>query len=102
MPMYAVIGFDHPPHSMALRDSIRPEHRAYVKGHDQKLRLASVMLDAEGKQKGTILYFEADSIDEVRAWTAAEPFCQIGVYRDLHIVEVRTAYNKIPLISWSV
>lgn len=102
MPMFVVIGLDHPPHSMALRDKIRMVHRAYVKGHDEKLRLASVMRDAEGNQKGTILYFEADSIDEVRAWVAAEPFCQAGVYKELHIAEVGTAINRIPLIGWSV
>ena len=102
MPMFAVIGFDHPPHSMPLRDKVRPEHRAYVKGNDQQLRLASVMLDAQGNQKGTILYFEADDIDQVRSWTTAEPFFQTGVYKDLHIVEVRTAFNKIPLMGWAV
>ena len=102
MPMFAVLGFDYPPHSMTLRDQVRTEHRAYVKANDQKLRLASVMLDAHGNQKGTILYFEAESVEEVRAWVAAEPFYQHGVYESVHIVEVRTAFNKIALIGWTV
>lgn len=102
MPTFAVLGFDHPPHSMALRDRVRAVHRAYVKANDQKLRLASVMLDADGNQKGTILYFEAESIEEVRAWVAAEPFYQHGVYESVHIVEVRTALSKLPPMNWPV
>jgi len=48
------------------------------------------------------LYFEAESVEEVRAWVAAEPFYQHGVYESVHIVEVRTAFNKIALIGWPV
>lgn len=102
MPLYAVVGIDHPPHSMALRDRVRPEHRAYVKGNDRLLRLAAVMLDPAGNQQGTLLIFEADSLETVRAWAQQEPFCRSGVYRDLHIAEIRVAMNRIGLSDWYV
>jgi len=100
MPFFAVIGFDHPPHSMALRDQFRPQHRAYVKGNDQQLRFAAAMLDGKGNQCGTVLFFEADSAQQVRQWTSEEPFCNSGVYKDLHIVQIHPGFNKIPTIDW--
>ncbi|HEY0649496.1 YciI family protein [Phenylobacterium sp.] len=100
MPFYAVVGLDHPPHSMALRDRVRPAHRAFVLQHDQMIRFATAMLDADGHQQGSIYVFEADDIDPVRAWTAEEPFCQAGVYRDLRVVEIAPALSRLPIIEW--
>jgi hypothetical protein len=34
MPLYAFIGFDHPPHSMPLRDKLRVDHRNYVQSKE--------------------------------------------------------------------
>jgi uncharacterized protein YciI len=102
MPFYAVVGFDHPPHSMPLRDRTRPAHRAFVLKNDQMIRFATAMLDADGNQKGSIYVFEADDISAVRAWTADEPFCRAGVYRDLQIVEIDPALNRFPIIQWPV
>jgi len=100
MPYFAVIGFDHPPHNMKRRDEIRTEHRAFVKGNDGMIRLASAMLDGAGNQAGSLYIFEADHIDQVRAWADKEPFCQGDVYKDLRIVEVGVAVNQIPHVDW--
>ena len=102
MPMFAVIGFDHPPHNMPERDRLRPEHRAFVKANDSMIRLASAMLTPNGEQCGSVYIFEADSIDQVRDWTTREPFCQGDVYKNVHIVEVGVAVNQIPQMDWPV
>ena len=85
MALYLVIGFDRHPHQMPLRDSVRPEHRSYVLGHAEKLRMAGAMVDDSGNQQGTMLVFEADSAEEVWAWVRAEPFYQAGVYETLAV-----------------
>lgn len=96
MPLYAVIGFDHPPHSMALRDRWRTAHRAYELAHDQNTRLAGAFYGPGGQQCGTLKIVAAENADEVRRWYEHEPFYVGGVYRDFHIIELGLALNRIP------
>jgi uncharacterized protein YciI len=101
MPLYAVIGLDHPPHSMALRDRWRAEHRSYFLGNDRPIKLAGAMYDSDENQCGTLAIFEADSIDEVWDWYRREPFYTNGVYKNIHIVEWRLALNALePTGGW--
>lgn len=100
MPFYAVIGFDHSPHQMNLRDQVRPAHRAFVKENDRMIRFATAMLDGKGNQHGSIYIFEADSVEAVRQWLAQEPFCTAGVYKDLEVVEISPACNRLPRFEW--
>jgi len=100
MPLYAVIGYDHPPHSMALRDSVRVQHRNYYYNNDEAIRFASALCDDDGNEKGSLMIFEAESAEHVRAWFADEPFYSNGVYKDLHIIECRQALNRLPQSEW--
>ena len=100
MPLYAVIGFDPPPHHMKLRDQMRSAHRAFVTENDQMIRFATALLDGQGNQQGSIYFFEADSAATVREWLAQEPFCAAGVYKDLHLAEISPACNRLPLLEW--
>lgn len=96
MPYFAVIGFDHPPHQMELRDKFRAEHRAYAEANGGTTRLAGALYDGQGNQCGTLKIFEAESADEVRNWYANEPFMNNGVYKELHIIEWKLARNELP------
>jgi uncharacterized protein YciI len=80
-----MIGFDRHPHQMALRDSIRAQHREYVLANAQKIVLGGAMVDDAGNQQGTMLVFEADSADEVWAWIRKEPFYNAGVYETVAV-----------------
>lgn len=100
MPLYAVIGFDYPPHSMALRDRIRAEHRAYVQTHDEGTRLAGAFYDTEGNQCGTLMIFEANSADDVWEWYRKEPFYKNNVYKEFHVIEWRVALNHLERTGW--
>lgn len=101
MPLFAFIGFDHPPHSMALRDRLREAHRDYVKTQDLGAVLAGAMYDPDGNQCGTLKIFEAGSAAEVWAWYRNEPFYAQGVYEECHVVEWRMALNKlVPTGGW--
>jgi uncharacterized protein len=101
MPLYAVIGFDHLPHSMPLRDEFRAAHRSFTLAHDQGARLAGALFDAQGNQCGTLNIFEAQSAEEVRALYRKEPFYRNNVYREFHVVEWRLALNRFePTGGW--
>jgi uncharacterized protein YciI len=101
MPLYAFIGFDHPPHSMALREQLRAAHREYVQSQDLGAVLAGAMYDNEGNQCGTLKIFEANSAEEVWAWYRNEPFYTQGVYKECHVIEWRMALNTLaPTGGW--
>ena len=59
MPLYAVIGFDHPSDGMPVREQCRAEHRAFALENDRDTRLAGAMFDAQGNQCGTLIICEA-------------------------------------------
>jgi uncharacterized protein YciI len=102
MPLFAVIGLDHPPHAMDRRDPLRAEHRTYVKDNDAPIRLAAVLVDDDANQCGTLYLFEAANQGQVREWLANEPFVVGDVYRDLVVREVNLAHQMLPLKSWKV
>ena len=101
MPSYAFMGFDHPPHSMALRERHRVEHRAYVLANDAAIRFAGALYDDAGNQCGSLIVFEADDASQVRDWLEREPFHRHGVYRDAHVIEWRLALNRFDLTEWA-
>ena len=100
MPLFAVIGFDHSPNSMDLREKFRAEHRAYSQGNDAMTRFAGAMYDAEGNQCGTLKIFEADNAQQVWDWYKKEPFFNNGVYKEFHVIEWKLAINQFPITGW--
>jgi uncharacterized protein YciI len=86
MPLFTVVGYDHRPHSMALRDSVRPEHREYWYKSDDDTKYSGTQLDPKGNHKGSLMIFEAEYPEHIRAWYEEEPFHKRGVYKDFHII----------------
>lgn len=85
MALFLMIGFDRHPHQMALRDSIRQQHRDYALANKSQIRLGGAMVDDDGNQYGTMLVFEAESADEVWNWVRNEPFYKAGVYETVAV-----------------
>jgi len=102
MPLYVAICLDHPPHAMALRDSVRTAHRAYVLANAAPIRCAGAMRDADENQCGTIYVFDAASEADVRAWFTSEPFHAAGVYASVRIVLWSPAFNVLTPCDWPV
>jgi uncharacterized protein YciI len=100
MALYAVIGLDHPPHSMPKRDASRSEHRVYLREHDQTISLAGVMLDDDNHQCGSLYLFEADSEQSIRDWLQEEPFHRTGVYSQVVIRRFHVVFNDLAARSW--
>jgi uncharacterized protein len=100
MPYYAIIGLDHPPHSMAKRETFRAAHRAYVLGNDQSVMLAGPLLDDDNNQCGSFYIFEAQDETQIRQWLEREPFVKNGVYCDLIVRRFEPGVNRIPLSDW--
>jgi len=100
MPLYAVIGLDHVPHAMPLRDASRTAHREYVLAHDEPIQQVAVMLDDDDNQCGSMYFFEAESEQAVRDWLAKEPFVATGVYADVIVRRVMLGMSRITPSDW--
>ena len=86
---------------MAVREALRPEHRAFVLDHDAMIRFAGAMVDAHGNQCGTVIAFEAPNAGQVQHWVEQEPFHRSGVYARTEIVEWRLAMNRFERMDWA-
>ena len=100
MTHFAVIGFDHPPHSMKLRDSVRAEHRRYVLENDVRIMMTGAMTDSAGNQCGTIYVFDVAREQDVWDWLGNEPFYLAGVYDSMRVVAWTPALNRFDRIDW--
>ncbi len=74
------------PLSTALRSVTRDEHLAYVLGSGEKIRIAGPLMSDDGERMaGSFIVLEAESIDEARAWNAADPYTKVGLFGDVDI-----------------
>ncbi len=84
MAFFAIVASDKPG-ALDLRTALRPEHLAYLTAHAHMLKVAGPFLDADGQMDGSLLIVEADSIEEVQAFAADEPFAKGGLFESLVI-----------------
>lgn len=93
MPLYAMIGRDGP-QGAALRKQHRPAHLANLEPLDAagRVRFAGPLLDAQGRPCGSVVIFEAPSLDEARAVAAGDPYVRHGVFASHDVHETRAVF----------
>jgi len=69
----------------AIREAVRPAHRAYMQAFADRVRLGGPVLDAEGRPCGGLMLVEAPSEDAVRRMVAEDPFEQAGLSARIEI-----------------
>jgi uncharacterized protein len=92
MPMFALICIDKAD-SIALRLANRTAHLAYTGRHMDKIRVAGPLTDEAGTMNGSLLLMEADSIEAIRAFNAADPYTLAGLFER---VEIRPWRQSVP------
>ena len=90
--LFAVINTDRPA-SLDLRMSVRPTHLAFLESNTAKLVHGGAMLDDEGKPCGSLLIVEAESIEEVRAMAAQDPYAEAGLFESSVVRPFREAFR---------
>lgn len=69
------------PDSAALRQRIRPEHKAYLAQKAEQIAFAGPLVAEDGQTMiGSLLAIDFDSLPAAQAWLADEPFTRAGVY----------------------
>ena len=99
MSLFAVIGIDRTD-SLSKRDAALPDHRAYLKSHDERMLLVGPLRDKVGNSCGSLYVFEANSAGEIQQWLSREPFFKAGVYDTLLIRRFDPVMTRLPLRDW--
>ena len=69
------------PAAAALRQRVRPEHKAYLAQVADRIAFAGPLVADDGKAMvGSLLVIDFDSREAVNAWLAGEPFTRAGLY----------------------
>ena len=95
MPLYALIGRDGPLGS-ERRAQHRPTHLAGLEDLEAagRIRHAGPLLDAEARPIGSLVLFEADSLEEAQALAARDPYVTEGVFESHEVLETRQVFPK--------
>ena len=74
------------PDSAALRQRVRPEHKAYLAGMAERIAFAGPLVSDDGQTMlGSLLAIDFDSREAAHAWLADEPFTRAGLYASISI-----------------
>jgi uncharacterized protein YciI len=82
------------PGAAALRDAVRPVHKAYLGLVADRIAFAGPLVADDGvAMVGSLLAIDFDSRESAMAWLADEPFTRAGLYAG---VEVHAFVNLWP------
>jgi uncharacterized protein len=90
--LYAMVAKDAPD-ALQKRLDTRPVHLDHLNSLGKKLVFAGALLNAEEKPEGSIVVFQADSIEEAQAMADADPFVAAGVFASYEVKRWRVAIN---------
>ena len=91
--LYAFVLMDRPD-GAALRQRVRPEHKAYLATVADRIAFAGPLTHDDGQTMiGSLLAIDFASREAAMAWLAAEPFTRAGLYAG---VEVHAFVNLWP------
>jgi uncharacterized protein YciI len=87
--LFSIIAMDKPD-SVALRAATRPVHLEHARTLGDKLKYGGPFLtdEAEPKPYGSLMIVEAESLAEVEAFAAADPYAKAGLFESVKIAPV--------------
>jgi uncharacterized protein YciI len=95
MPLYALIGYDGPRGA-----ELRKLHRAaHLEGIDElfaedRIHHAGPLLDEGGAPVGSLILFEAETLDAARQIAAADPYVSEGIFERHEVYETRVVRGR--------
>lgn len=88
--LFAIVCIDKPG-AIETRKANRDAHLAHIKGSNGAVVQAGPFLNNDSEMCGSLLIFEADSLDTVEAWAEADPYAQAGLFESVVI----RAWNRV-------
>jgi uncharacterized protein len=89
MPLFLVLCTDKP-NARDLRAATRPTHLAYLESRADQVRLGGPWLDeVDGGPLGSMLVIDATDLADARAFVAADPYSEAGLFADVRVTPWR-------------
>jgi len=97
MPFYALIGHDAPG-SLELRKRHRDAHIANLRALDEagRVRHAGPILDDSGAPCGSVVIFEAESLEAAQALAADDAYVTEGIFERYEVRETCVVFPESP------
>lgn len=90
--LFAVIRHDKP-NSFGLRQSERPKHLIYLEGVMSCITSGGAMLDADGRQNGSILIIDVADRAAAEDFAARDPYVAAGLFASTQIDAFRPVFQ---------
>lgn len=83
------------PGSAALREEIRPAHKAYLGEVAERIAFAGPLLSDDGlAMLGSLIAIDFDHREAAERWLAGEPFTRAGVYETRSVLPFRNLWPQ--------
>jgi uncharacterized protein YciI len=89
MPLFAILCHDRPD-AGSLRADTRPRHLAHLERIAGDIALAGPILEGD-RPKGSIIVAEFADLDSARAFAAADPYAEAGLFASVEV----SAFRKV-------
>ena len=73
------------PNQAALRQQVRPQHKAYLAEMGDRMAFAGPLMDEHDTMIGSLLAIDFESRHAAEQWLSHEPFTKAGVYGEVRI-----------------
>jgi uncharacterized protein YciI len=85
------------PGALEIRLANRPAHIDWLKSHGDKVLMAGPLLGEDGESMiGSVLIIEAESLEALQAWQAADPYAAAGLFYETSARPMKWALGKGP------
>ncbi len=91
---FAIVNHDKPD-SHDLRMTTREVHLDYLRGAGDALLIAGPILTEDGETPiGSVLIVEAESLEAAKAFAAADPYAQAGLFQSSTVMPWRKVFPE--------
>ncbi len=90
-----VISWRDKPNSLDVRMAAREAHLAYAHGQEDRVKLGGPYLDEAGQMCGSLIIYEAETLEEAQAFHDKDPYKLAGLFESSTITPWRATLKNL-------
>ena len=94
MPLF-VISWRDKPGSLDVRMAAREAHLAYAHDQGDRVKLGGPYLDEAGQMSGSLIIYEAETLEEAQAFHAKDPYKLAGLFETSTVTPWRATLKNL-------
>ncbi len=96
MPLFLINARDKAG-SAALRQATRAAHLDYARASMDRITAGGPVLAEDGEAMiGSTFLIRFDTLDEAKAWAAADPYAKAGLFETVEVIEYKWLLGDVP------